>query len=120
EETRDKFRNYFRETGMRGFYAMLLNDDTGRVGVLSLESSDPDFLGPAHIEILQVLAGQATVALRNAQMYKEVPFISVLEPMLVRKRKFMAMEKRRRTLILVFAAAAVLFFVACPLPLRVD
>ena len=65
---------------MRGFYAMPLIDDTGRVGVLALESSDPDFLGSAHIEILQVLSSQATVALRNAQMYKEVPFISVLEP----------------------------------------
>ena len=41
-----------------------------------MESSDPDFLGPAHIEILEVLAGQTTVALRNAQMYKEVSFIS--------------------------------------------
>ena len=51
---------------MRGFYAMPLNDDTGRVGVLALESSDPDFLGAAHIEILEVLAGQATEALRNA------------------------------------------------------
>jgi multidrug efflux pump subunit AcrA (membrane-fusion protein) len=53
-------------------------------------------------------------------MYKEVPFISVLEPMLVRKRKFMAMEKRRRTMILALAAAAAVFLVACPLPLRVD
>jgi RND family efflux transporter MFP subunit len=120
EETRDKFHNYFRETGMRGFYAMPLNDDTGRVGVLALESSDPDFLGAAHIEILQVLAGQATVALRNAQMYKEVPFISVLEPMLDRKRKFMAMEKRRRALFLTLAAAVVLFLAIFPLPMRVD
>jgi RND family efflux transporter MFP subunit len=53
-------------------------------------------------------------------MYKEVPFISILEPVLVRKRKFMAMEKRRRTLFLALGAAAVLFLVACPLPLRVD
>jgi membrane fusion protein (multidrug efflux system) len=53
-------------------------------------------------------------------MYKEVPFISVLEPVLVRKRKFMAMEKRRRTLILAAAAIAVLFFAVFPLPLRVD
>ena len=120
EETRAKFRKYFADSGMRGFYARPLNDDTGRVGLLGMESSDPDFLGPAHIEILQVLAAQATVALRNAQMYKEVPFISVLEPVLVRKRKFMAMEKRKRTLYLALAAAAVLFLVACPLPLRVD
>jgi RND family efflux transporter MFP subunit len=120
EESRAKFKQYFAESGMRGFYAMPLNDDTGRVGILSLESSDPDFLSPVHIELMQVLASQATVALRNAQMYKEVPFISVLEPVLERKRKFMAMEKRRRTLFLALAAVATLFLVACPLPLRVD
>jgi RND family efflux transporter MFP subunit len=120
EETRAKFRKYFEESGMRGFYARPLNDDTGRVGLLAMESSDPDFLGPAHIEILEVLAGQATVALRNAQMYKEVPFISVLEPVLVRKRKFMAMEKRKRRIYVGLGAAAVIFLVACPLPLRVD
>jgi len=120
EETRAKFEKYFAESGMRGFYARPLNDDTGRVGMLAMESSDPDFLGPAHIEILEVLAGQATVALRNAQMYKEVAFISVLEPVLVRKRKFMAMEKRRRTLFLGLGAAALFFLVVCPLPLRVD
>jgi RND family efflux transporter MFP subunit len=120
EETRAKFRKYFVESGMRGFYARPLNDDTGRVGMLSVESSDPDFLGPAHIEILELLAGQATVALRNAQMYKEVPFISVLEPVLVRKRKFMAMEKRRRALFIALGAAGLFFLVACPLPLRVN
>jgi RND family efflux transporter MFP subunit len=120
EETRAKFKKYFAESGMRGFYARPLNDDTGRVGLLALESSDPDFLGVVHIEILDVLSSQATVALRNAQMYKEVPFISVLEPVLVRKRKFMAMEKRRRALILAASAVALLFLVAFPLPLRVD
>jgi RND family efflux transporter MFP subunit len=120
EETKAKFRKYFEESGMRGLYARPLNDDTGRVGLLSMESSDPDFLGPAHLEIVEVLAGQATVALRNAQMYKEVPFISVLEPVLVKKRKFMAMQKRKRGAILVACALGVLFLVACPLPLRVD
>jgi RND family efflux transporter MFP subunit len=120
EETRAKFKRYFAASGMRGFYSRPLNDDTGRVGMLCMESSDPDFLGPAHIEILEVLAGQATVALRNAQMYKEVPFISVLEPVLERKRKFMALRKSRRTLYTVIAAAGLLFLVACPLPLRVD
>jgi RND family efflux transporter MFP subunit len=120
EETRAKFSQYFQKTGMRGFYAMPLSDDTGRVGVLAMESSDPDFLAPAHIEILQVLAAQATVALRNAQMYKEVPFISVLEPLLQRKRRFMAMEKKRRGAIVLLAAATIIFLAIFPLPLRVD
>ena len=118
EETRAKFAQYFGATGMRGFYALPLNDDTGRVGILSLESRDPDFLTSVHIEMLQVLAAQATVALRNAQMYKEVPFISVLEPVLERKRKFLALEKTRRRLITLAAAAALLFLVIFPLPMR--
>ena len=120
EETRAKFQKYFQETGMRAFYSVPLSDDTGRVGVLSLESADPDFLTPAHLEILQVLAGQATVALRNAQMYKEVPFISVLEPVLERKRRFMAMEKKRRALFVALAVAAVIFLAVFPLPMRVE
>jgi RND family efflux transporter MFP subunit len=120
EETRAKFQRYFEVSGMRGFYAAPLLDDTGRVGVLALESADPDFLSPAHIEILQVLAGQATVALRNAQMYKEVPFISVLEPVLERKRRFMAMEKRRRTLTIAAAVSVVVFLAFFPWPMRVD
>jgi RND family efflux transporter MFP subunit len=120
EETRAKFRSYFEASGMRGFYAIPLSDDTGRVGVLGMESADPDFLTPAHVEILKVLAGQATVSLRNAQMYKEVPFISVLQPMLEKKRKFMAMEKRRRTLLVAAVAAVLIFLVVFPWPMRVD
>ncbi len=120
EETRAKFQSYFETSGMRAFYAIPLTDDTGRVGVLGLESADPDFLSPAHLEILQVLAGQATVALRNAQMYKEVPFISVLQPVLERKRKFMAMDRRRRALFVAAAAAVLIFLAAFPLPLRMD
>jgi GAF domain-containing protein len=120
DETRAKFKQYFAESGMRAFYALPLNDDTGRVGILGLESSDPDFLSTVHIELLQVLASQATVALRNAQMYKEVPFISVLEPVLERKRKFMALEKTRRMTITIATAAALVFLVIFPLPMRLD
>jgi RND family efflux transporter MFP subunit len=120
EETRAKFQSYFETSGMRAFYAVPLVDDTGRVGVLGLESRDPDFLSPVHLEILQVLAGQATIALRNAQMYKEVPFISVLEPVLEKRRKFMAMGKRRRTMAIAASAAVLIFLFAFPLPLRVE
>jgi RND family efflux transporter MFP subunit len=119
-ETRAKFEKYFRATGMRAFYALPLNDDSGRVGILVLESSDPDFLSTTHKEILQVLAGQTTVALRNAQMYKEVPFISVLEPILNRKRRFMAMGKGRRVGTVALALAVLAFLILFPLPLRVD
>src|SRR5579863_1589040 len=120
EETRAKFESYFAQSGMRAFHALPLTDDDGRVGVLSFESSDPDFLGTAHLEMIKVLAGQATVALRNASLYREVPFIEVLGPILARKRKFLAMEKSRRTLTVAGAAIGLLFLAVFPLPLRVD
>ena len=120
EETRAKFQHYFLQSGMRAFQAIPLADEEGRVGVLSFESSDPDFLTVAHLEMIKVLASQATVALRNASLYKEVPFIGVLQPLIERKRKFLALEKHRRALLIATACATVLFLALFPLPLRVD
>ncbi len=120
EETHAKFREYFAQTGMRGCHLIPLVDEEGRLGILSFESSDPDFLAEAHLEMLKVLASQATVALRNASLYKEVPFIGVLQPLVDRKRKFLALEKHRQATLIGAAVAVVLFLVVCPLPMRVD
>jgi RND family efflux transporter MFP subunit len=120
EETRAKFREYFRETGMRACHLIPLADEEGRLGILLFESSDPDFLAEAHLEMLKVLASQATVALRNASLYKEVPFIGLLQPLVDRKRKFLALEKHRRATLIAAAVALVLFLVLFPLPMRVD
>ena len=119
EETRAKFAEYFSQTGMRAFFAIPLVDDDGRLGIYSLESSDPEFLTPAHLEMVRIIAAQATVALRNASLYREVPLISVMEPILEKKRKFLALEKRRRTLFISMAAAVLLFLAVCPFPMRV-
>ena len=120
EATRAKFRRYFEITGARAFYALPLHDDQGRLGILAFESSDPDFLNPAHVEIIQVLAAQATVALRNASLYREVPFIGLLEPVLAKKRKFLALEKRRQATLTAAAVALVLFFIFVPVPMRLS
>ncbi len=120
EETRAKFRHYFEQTGMRACQLLPLIDEEGRVGILLFESSDPDFLSEAHIEMIKVLASQATVALRNASLYKEVPFIGVLQPLVQRKNRFLALKKQHRAALAGAAAAMVLFLLAFPLPLRVD
>ncbi len=120
EATRAKFEAYFAQTGMRAFHALPLTDDDGRVGVYALESSDPDFLNTAHLEMIKVLAGQATVALRNASMYREVPFIDLIQPILQKKRKFMALQKIRRLALVSAVGLGLLFLGAFPLPLRVD
>jgi RND family efflux transporter MFP subunit len=120
EETRQKFENYFLDTGMRAWYAVPLADDQGRLGVLSFESSNPDFLSEAQFEFINVVASQATVALRNASLYEEVPLIGLLEPIMQKKRQFLAMEKGRRTTVLALAVAVALFLVFVPLPMRVS
>jgi RND family efflux transporter MFP subunit len=120
QETRAKFQQYFAETGSRACHLIPLVDEEGRVGVLLFESSDPDFLSEAHLEMIKVLASQATVALRNASLYKEVPFIGVLQPLVDKKKKFLSLEKHRRAAITVAAAAVAIFLLAFPLPLRVD
>jgi hypothetical protein len=120
EETRAKFRHYFSQTGSRAFHAVPLADEEGRVGVLSFESSDADFLTSAHLEMIKVLGSQATVALRNASLYKEVPFIGVLQPLIHKKQRFLALDKHRRALLIGSALAAALFLLLFPLPLRVE
>jgi GAF domain-containing protein len=119
EETRLKFKEYFAQTGMRAFYCVPLLDEQGSMGVLSFESRNPDFLMETHFELIKVLASQTTVALRNASLYTEVPFIGVLEPLLQKKHEFLAMETRRRSALIGLAVAVVLFLAVFPLPMRV-
>ena len=120
EETRTKFQKYFADVGYRSFYAVPLADDQGQTGILCFESSDPDFLSLAHQEVIKILAGQATVALRNAQLYREVPFIGLLEPVLQKKRRFLSMEKSRRRLTVAAAVAVAFFLAVCPFPMRLS
>jgi len=111
---------HFDETGSRALYSLPLADDQGRVGVLFYESSDPDFLGVAQIEMIKVLAGQATVALRNALLYREMPLMGILEPLAQTKAALLRTSRGRRTAYAIALAAVVLFLCVCPLPMRVD
>jgi RND family efflux transporter MFP subunit len=120
EESREKFRHYFAKSGMRGLYVVPLADEEGRLGVLSFESSDPDFLSEVHFEMIKVIASQATVALRNASLYQEVPFIGILEPLIQKKNKFKALPGSERAAVLAFVAAVAIFLAAVPIPMRVD
>jgi RND family efflux transporter MFP subunit len=111
---------HFSETGYRALYSLPLNDDQGRVGLLLYESSKPDFLAPQHIEMIKVLAAQATVAIRNAMLYRELPLISLLEPLMQKRDALMRTSSGRRLTMAAVAAAVVLILVFCPLPMRVS
>jgi RND family efflux transporter MFP subunit len=110
---------HFENTGYRALYYLPLVDDQGRVGMLLYESSDPDFLDLPHTEMISILAGQATVAIRNALLYREVPLISLLEPLMQRKQALFRSSFGRRMTFAITATALLLFLIFCPLPMRV-
>jgi transcriptional regulator with GAF, ATPase, and Fis domain len=112
-------RAHFEATGYRALYALPLSDDQGRVGLLLYESSDPDFLDLPHTEMISILAGQATVAIRNALLYREVPLISLLEPLVQKKQALFRSSLRKRATFAAVTVAIALFLIFCPLPMRV-
>ena len=120
ERVRTVLGRYFAESSVRALYALPLNDEQGRVGMLLYESSDPGFLETVHIEVIKVLAGQATVAMRNALLYREVPLIQILEPLLQGKQKFLRSSTRRRWAWAGGLTAAGVLLVFLPLPMRVS
>lgn len=118
-ETREKFRAHFAATGMKSFYSLPLADEEGALGVLALESRTPRFLGASQLELLKIFAGQATVAIRNAQLYRQVPLIGALEPLAAKKRAFLKMPKAKRIVTLAAIAVALLVLIFFPWNLKV-
>jgi len=67
-------------SGAKSFLAIPLRDDQGGLGVIAFESSHAGFADETKQEGATILANQATVALRNAHLYGDVPFIGLLNP----------------------------------------
>jgi RND family efflux transporter MFP subunit len=119
-ELPDEVARHFEATGYGALYSLPLADDQGRVGLLLYEGADPEFLDLPHTEMIKILGGQATVAIRNALLYREVPLISLLEPLLQKKQALLRSSRSRKVTYAAILAAAVLFLVLCPLPMRIS
>jgi len=94
-ETEEKFRSFFEESGMHSYQAVILQDDEGKLGVIAFESAEPIVFDENTRDLLQILVNQATVALRNAQLYQQVPLAGFWKPLLEKKRQLSAMPKAR-------------------------
>lgn len=68
---------FMDQAGTRSLLLLPLRDEEGPVGLLCLEAKNPDAFKPSQIEIIGILAAQATVAIRNAQLYKHVPTLNL-------------------------------------------
>jgi RND family efflux transporter MFP subunit len=97
-----------------------LKDDEGVVGILVLESTRPDFATARQQEMATILANQATVALRNAQLYHQVPLADALGALQARKQAFFALPRQRRLALGVGILVAVASLTLVRWPLRVN
>ncbi|MBA3553819.1 MAG: efflux RND transporter periplasmic adaptor subunit [Gemmatimonadales bacterium] len=96
-----------------------MRDEEGILGVLLFESSSADFAGATQRELAGILANQTAVALRNAQLYHQVPMVDAFGALAAKKQALLALPRRR---LQVWAAAAALALAALTLirwPFRV-
>jgi GAF domain-containing protein len=112
-------REHFGVSGGRAILAIPLIDDQGTLGVIGLESEDSDALTEAAREAALVLAHQATVAIRNGRLYRDLPFISVLEPIQRGWKKAAGVSRRKMALWGGALAVAVFLGVVIPWEFRI-
>jgi biotin carboxyl carrier protein len=72
-----------------------LKDEEGVLGVLLFEASQTEFIAPVQREVAAILANQTAVALRNAQLYHQVPMVDALGAFAAKKRELMAVPRRK-------------------------
>jgi GAF domain-containing protein/multidrug efflux pump subunit AcrA (membrane-fusion protein) len=90
EEACAKFASFLEAHQDEGFYALPLRDDQGTLGAIALLSGQADFLTESNKETVAILGSQTTVAIRNAQLYQQMPLANVLKPLAARKQKVLA------------------------------
>jgi RND family efflux transporter MFP subunit len=70
-------------------------------------------------DLLAILVNQATVAVRNAQLYRHVPLPGFLKPLAEKRRKFLEIPKRRRITWGIAALILLIALIAIPWRVRV-
>ena len=86
-----------------GLYVPLA-DEEGTLGVLAFEAARTEFATREQRELAAILAAQTAVAIRNAQLYHQVPLADTLGMLAVRRKALLAIPRQRRAAL---AAAAV-------------
>ncbi len=118
-ETEEKFRAFFEASGRNAFYGVLLEDEEGKLGVLGFECDEPLAFDEGTRDLLQILVNQATVAVRNAQLYQKVPLPGFLRPIAERTRKLRELSGSRQRQWAIGAAVVLLLLVLVPWNVRV-
>jgi GAF domain-containing protein/multidrug resistance efflux pump len=96
-----------------------LKDEEGVLGVLLFEASRTEFITPVQREVAAILANQTAVALRNAQLYHQVPMVDALGAFAAKKRELLAVPRRKVQIYGVVALALVTAALLIRWPFRV-
>jgi multidrug resistance efflux pump/GAF domain-containing protein len=108
-----------RDTASSGLY-LPLKDEEGIIGILLFEAERTDFASPRQQELAEILANQATVAVRNAQLYRHVPMADTFGALAAKKEALFAIPRRRRTAFALVVVAVIAALTLIRWPLRVD
>ena len=123
EDARAQVASFLETYEFNGMYALPLRDDQGVLGAMVLLSSDADFLTDNNKETVSILANQTTVAIRNAQLYQQVPLMNFLQPLAEQKKRLMAAVPEGRWRLYAERGgivALLLFLIPWPLRVRTD
>ncbi len=113
------FRDDLAAANTRSGLYLPLKDEEGILGVLIFEAERPEFLTDAQRELAGILANQTAVAMRNAQLYHQVPMVQALGSLAERRRAIMKLPRRRLYLYAGAAAVALAALTLIQWPLRV-
>lgn len=111
------FGAYLGDCGARALLVVPIRDADGELGRLLFEFRSDGVLEDWMREAAELLANEAALAIRNAQLYANVPFISFLEPLAEKRRQILALPRARllRYAALVAIVLAALVFIRLPL-----
>jgi RND family efflux transporter MFP subunit len=116
-EGREVLMEYFRAGDMRSLHVVGLKDDLGPVGVLLLESyREGAFASEADRDTLAVLAGQLATAIRNAELFRQLPMAGALAPLAERRRRWQRLTRAQRMRWIVGSVVVALAIAAVPWP----
>ncbi len=97
-----------------------LKDEEGVVGVLIFEAAVAEFANETQREVAAILANQTAVALRNAQLYHQVPMMDAIGALAARKQALLSVPRKRLRLILGVAIVVLAALTLIRWPLRVS
>ena len=77
-EKATRFRAHAEATKMQSVLVIPLKDESGFIGLLSMEAAGEDFMEEGQQELVEIYANLVAVSLRNAELYRQTPLSGLL------------------------------------------